>query len=229
MKYLALFAVVVALVACSTPQASTPIQNLRETSVHIMNGSGGVVRAKSGQTYLLTNFHVCVNARVDGEVVGTYPDGTSVRGPVVEEDVAGDLCLIKVTATKGALVIGEAPKVGDRLYTRGYPYGILGEFDGVILGYTEYNYTYSIYDLGECPKGTVRRYGHNDRLVGCEVTNKNTVTTIYAAPGSSGSPVVDGAGNIVGVVESHLHQAMPNKGNAGLVPYSYVKAILARH
>lgn len=218
-----------ALSACTAPKASVPESNLRSSTVRLMNGTGGIVLGKSGQAYLLTNFHVCIDAKIDGEIVGSYEDGITVRGPVVEEDVRGDLCLAKVRATKGALTLGYAPKMGQHLTTRGYPYGILGEYEGVVMGYTEFDYTYPIEHLGECPKYTHKRYGHNGRVMGCDVTNQNTVTTVYSAPGSSGSPVVDDTGALVGVVESHLHAGPKNKGNAGLVPYIFVKAILERH
>lgn len=203
---------------------------LRKTAVHLMNGSAGIVKGKSGRPYLLTNFHVCIDANVDGVVVGSFNDGKTVMGPVVEEDAVKDLCLVSLKDYTGeALETAEYLTYKETLYTRGWPQGILGEYEGKAYTAVAFDWVYTIDQVGVCPKGTTPVPGHTGRLSGCQVRSTNTITTIYAAPGSSGSPVVNSNGELVGVIESHLHFGSINKGQAGMVPLYLVKEFLKKH
>lgn len=213
-----------------TASKMSPYKELRESAVHLMVGSGSVVKARSGKAFMLTNFHVCIDAKIDGVVVGSYNNGHTIMGPVVDEDAISDLCLIDIKQSVPALSVASDMKFDETIYTRGWPHGILGEYEGKATSVTDFEWIYSIDEMGECPSRTKKVYGHNGRLAGCQVRSENVVTTLYAAPGSSGSPVVNQSGKLVGVIESHLHSGSgTNKGNAGLVPLKDIQEMLKRH
>lgn len=229
-KFLTILSLFVSTSSFAMGGSSNPYYALRQATVRIMNGSASLIKAPSGHVFMLTNFHVCIDANIDNKVVGSFPDGKVVSGPVVSQDPVSDLCLIDIKDQNlGYLNIAEGEVVFNQLlYTRGFPHGILGEYEGRAFALDDFQWTYSINDLGECPSSTVKIYGHNGRLVGCRVTSENVITTIYSAPGSSGSPVVNTAGELVGVIESHLHEGTDRRGSAGLVPLHAIRSFLKK-
>lgn len=197
-------------------------KRLSQSAVHISNGSGFIVRAPSGAKYLISNWHVCSSATVHKRLHANYQDGTSVEGPVVKLDPHVDLCAARVS--KFHLGLTPAPKLDpkEQVYTRGYPYGILSQTTGQYLGVSEWGYTYSIEEVGECFKGSIKAYDHADRLSGCHITYRVNLTNLYSRPGSSGSPVVNGAGDLVGVMSSW--DSVKDEG--GMVPLDQIKEFL---
>lgn len=218
------FLICVLLALAGQAAYAGPYDGLRATTLRLPRGSGSVVQAKSGKRFALTNWHVCVGSLVDKQIIVSYPDGRSMRGEVVATDPLGDLCLIRLPYQDiPALIPAESHNHRDQLYTRGYPEGVLSESEGVEKGHSPYSYTYSIEAIGECPRGARKRFDSSQRLYGCSVVYQNVLTTLYAQPGSSGSPVVNQNGRLAGVIQSYH----PGEG-AGLVPLEKVLALLAR-
>jgi hypothetical protein len=100
---------------------------------------------------------------------------------------------------------------------------VVSESQGKELSHGEYQYVHPISDIGECPPESDKVRDSSGRLYGCGYTYKNTLTNMYAQPGSSGSPVVNQDGLLVGVVQSYH----PREG-AGLVPQEYVVRLLEK-
>lgn len=211
----------------SKASQETAWKNLRATTMRLSVGSGSIVQGKkTGNHYLLTNFHVCLFAEEDGKVQASYTDGRSVRGTISVIDPVADLCLISISPQPKALKLGQPFKKSEMLYSRGYPNGVLSETSGRSLRLEHWSYVFPIEALGACPKTYHEVFGHNGRLRGCEAEFDSIATEMYSAPGASGSPVVNENGDLVAVVSSHLHGETAAAPGAGIVPFMFVKRLL---
>lgn len=182
-----------------------------------VSGSSFVYQGDKGK-YLITNWHVCHFELYDDKVIsGTLPDGTTVRGILVKEDVKTDLCAAKINSYDGpALTLARrGAKFGEVVFTRGYPLGHLSQTYGTVLFDTNYTYVYPIEMIERCVRGTTPVISKG-RVIGCSVDIDNTIVTVFIEPGSSGSPVVNKDGRLVGVVES---QVDGNPYEGGMVPF----------
>lgn len=175
---------------------------LRETTVHIAIGSGSIVEGKSGSHYLLTNWHVCNAGSWKGNMQASYEKGELVQGKITKLNPLFDLCAIKLNKQPKSLKLAKTLAPGQKLYTRGYPFGVLSESSGQFVGIGRWEYAYDIEEVGECFKGSVKLYNGHGRVSACSVTYTDNMTNIYSRPGSSGSPVVDASGDLVGVMSS---------------------------
>lgn len=215
---------VVALLMVSTAaQANQAQELLRATVVHVGgSGSGALVKAKSGKVFVLTNWHVCVAAGFEREILMSYPDGRSFRGSVVGSSATKDLCVL--TAPQGVPSLAVSPDYrygAAKVYTRGFPDGVLGESEGRALRPLVWAHTFPIEFVGECPKGSRHARSPSGRLLGCEIQYLAVLLSLHSRPGASGSPVVDEAGKLVMVIASYH----PNEG-AGAVSYEDVREFL---
>lgn len=189
------------------------IQKLRISTVRLSNGSGSIVEGASGNHYLLTNFHVCTSSSYGGKVHANYPDGSLIGGKIFKESAPADLCAVKVTRAFPALKLSKQLYPTTQLYTRGYPFGVLSETAGFMKSRMTWSYTYPLENLGTCPKGSKGELNVLGHLGGCTVSYTDNLTNMYSRPGSSGSPVVDSSGDIVGVMSSWF----PDQDAGGMV------------
>lgn len=84
-------------------------------------GTGFAVKAPSGQSYIMTNDHVC-NISKDGSLLITDESGNSIRRTIVAHDDNSDLCLIEgMPGVEGLTVASDAPRNGDILNVVGHP------------------------------------------------------------------------------------------------------------
>lgn len=199
-----------------------PFDTLRKTTVRINVGSGSIVKAKSGRLYIITNAHVCAAGSVNGYLQGSLPTGESFLGPIVKQNVSTDLCAAKVFKKTPYIDIAPLFKKKERLYSRGYPSGVVSETEGNYVG--DEAWSYPVQPLAPCPPGS-ETLGAAKHPHGCLIHFNTAVTNLFSQPGSSGSPVVNEDGELVGVISSWLDNGIdPNRG--GMVRYSDVKAFL---
>ncbi len=154
---------------------TTAVGRFGQTAAATGIGSGIVV---SSNGYILTNAHVVSGAT---SVQVTLPDGQTVAGTVAGTSSTTDLAIVKVNATGlTAASLGNSSSlvVGQTVVAIGDP---LGEFSdsasaGIVSGL--------------------------NRSVAVETENLTGVIQIDAAvnPGNSGGPLIDTAGNVVGIV-----------------------------
>jgi serine protease Do len=140
-------------------------------------GSGVVI----GEGRVLTNAH---NIRGD-EVTVTFADGRSVRGTVAGVDVDGDLAVISAdTGTAGALAWGS----GDGLGLGSAVLGVAASPSGGV----------------RVTFGTVSAIARAFRGPGGRRIAGSVEHTAPLAPGSSGGPIVNGAGELLGINTNRL-------------------------
>ena len=201
------------------------VDKLRATTVHIPNGSGAVVYGKSGAKYILTNWHVCVGIRWKGKLYASYENGQLLHGEITRTDPRVDLCAARVYGDVEALKLAPKSLRKQRIYTRGYPHHILTEDSGQLTGpYVSWKAYFDIAEVGTCPSGFTPEHTPSGVIAVCSITYNSVLSNLYSRPGSSGSPVVDTNGDIMGVISS-LHS--DNEYEAGLVQYNDLKAFLS--
>lgn len=213
------------------------------------NGSGGTgfyIQAPSGNTYIMTNRHVCQGAETGGLWAST-PDGEKQIDIVVVSDNS-DLCLLKPPTNETGIRLASGLAYGQTIYYAGHPnlnpftfisgevVGILDETVGVgVIGtaisleecqamkdastsrVSEFQELFECYPfLAESPL-----FPASKMVDFCSETDSALITTLAMYPGASGSPVVDSVGNLVGVVYAYGPTSW-----AYAVPLAAVKSIL---
>lgn len=213
----------------SRANASVAQDNLRRATVMVnglsCSGSGSLVQARSGKTYLLTNAHVCMCAEFKGDVFATFDDGHLLQAKVIKKDVQKDLCAAQVDAPDFYLKMAPQLLPLTEVNTRGYPMGRLTESHGIVKGSIEWDYDMDIQKVGICPKGTQKGINYRGVVSVCRIHFVSTLSNLYARPGSSGSAVVNDQGELVGVVSS-FHPT--DEYNAGLVQFNDVRDFLSK-
>jgi S1-C subfamily serine protease len=222
-----LFALILVTAKAAHADTKSAMDQLRKTAVRIegagCSGSGSVVQGRSGHHYLITNAHVCLCAGYRKHLYATYEGGAMVRGDVSKIDWNADLCAARVDNSYPALKLGPMPVPYQEVNTRGYPSGRLAESHGMLKGSVSWEYEMEIGIIGECPAGTQVMRDINGRVSGCELHHFSVLSNLYARPGSSGSPVVNDDGGLVGVISS-WHPG--DDYDAGSVPYGQVRSFL---
>lgn len=192
-----------ALLAFSS--ASANVQDvLRKTTVLVLgeecSGSGSVVIAPSGKAYLLTAAHVCACAQQHKKIAIVHEDGYAKTLPLVKVDKVRDLCAAPYPSSQYALLIAPGIDAKTEVNTRSYPGGHLTYSHGQYRGLASWLMAKTTwFGVGE--------------------------TNIYARPGSSGGPVVDDTGKLVGVIL--IWDDANVEYNVGLSPLSDIQDFMS--
>ncbi|MGZ4774639.1 MAG: trypsin-like peptidase domain-containing protein [Oryzihumus sp.] len=135
-------------------------------------GSGFVVQSGAGRSLLVTNFHVVSDDWVNGrKAVKVHQKGRTWDGTVVRVSAGSDLALVQVGATFPSLKVSkQTPAVGDAVMAFGSPLGLNGTVSSGIVS-------------------ALRKQDGRDYIQ----------FSAAISPGNSGGPVVDSAGDVVGV------------------------------
>jgi S1-C subfamily serine protease len=165
-------------------------------------GSGFLISADGK---ILTNSHVVANER---QLEVTLPDQSHYKARLLSRDEANDVALLQIEprAKLPALHLGDSDglQVGQKVLAIGNPFGLEGTLTTGIVS-----------SLGR----TIR--GENER------TLEGLIQTDAAInPGNSGGPLLDSAGNVVGINTAILG---PNGGNIGIgfaMPINRAKLML---
>ncbi len=167
-------------------------------------GSGTII---STDGYILTNYHVIENA---SQIRVTLYDGTMLLAQLIGKDVSNDLAVVKISAPAGKklspLPFGDSSRleVGRRVFAIGNPFGLDRSMTtGVISSLAR---TYRT---------------ENNRLV------KGVIQTDAAInPGNSGGPLLDTAGQMIGITSAILSKSGQSAGIGLAIPVSIARRII---
>jgi len=194
----------------ATGLSADPTAGARDGLVERRRSSGsGVILDAAG--YVMTNYHVVQGARRVQVVLASRPAGTSIvrpRGRTLEATVVGvdeetDLALLRVSgATLSPLSLGDSDTLrpGQLVFAFGSP---LGLDNTVTMGVVS---------------AVGRQLEPDDPMVYIQ-------TDAPINPGSSGGPLVDASGKVVGINTLILSQGGGNEGLGFAAPSNIVRSI----
>ncbi|HSB80941.1 MAG TPA: DegQ family serine endoprotease [Candidatus Methylomirabilis sp.] len=161
-------------------------------------GSGFIIRADG---YIVTNNHVVADAT---GITVKLSDGRKFPGTVVGRDEKTDLALVKINAAGlPVLSFGDSDKlaVGEPVMAIGNPFGL----------------------SGTVTRGIVSAEG---RSIGEGPYDNFIQTDASINPGNSGGPLVNSAGQVVGIDTAIFSQSGGSVGIGFAIPINQAKAIL---
>lgn len=190
------------VVVNQSPLNSAPFLRLSRSVVKVtrLTGGGGtgfLVNGASGQSYIVTNAHVCGDATNMNIQRGN--ELTQYILPVLKSNPSSDLCAL-LNIPGEALPLGFAPTKYQELFILGHP---LLYSQRVSKGYYLGD---EITDIGgpkekeTCPEGQREISGFFGSY--CVWTMNLSQTSAIIYPGNSGSPITDYQGRVVGVINS---------------------------
>jgi putative serine protease PepD len=177
-------------------------------------GSGIVLRSDG---VILTNNHVVAAAGAPASITVQFSDGRTATATVVGTDPASDLAVIKAQGVSGlkAATLGDsnALRVGDTVLAVGSPLGLDQTVTEGIVSALHRTITVS----------------GDDRTT--EALGDAIQTDAAINPGNSGGPLVDGAGQVVGITTANASVSGASSGSIGVgfaIPIDHAKQVVDR-
>lgn len=172
-----------------------------------ISGGSGFVYDQGG--HIITNYHVVNEVSSDGRIEVNFIDGTIVRAEVVGEDPDSDLAVIRVDVPQERLfpvtfADSEDLVIGQTTVALGSPFGqrwtmttgIISALDRTIIGLDGYQ-------------------------IGAVIQTDAAIN-----PGNSGGPLLNLAGEVLGVNSQIISEERINSGIAFAVPSNLVQRVV---
>lgn len=145
-------------------------------------GSGFVIQSDASSSYILTNNHVAAGGGAGADITVTFQDNSQANATIVGLDSAYDLAVLKVdSGNRAVAVLGDSDKVvvGDTSVAVGSPLGLSGTVTSGIVSALN------------------RPVTAGDQSATSFINAIQTDAAIN--PGNSGGPLVNAAGQVIGV------------------------------
>jgi S1-C subfamily serine protease len=207
------------------------IMNLQQEA----GGTGWFFKAQSGKVVIITNKHVCKLASPSGELL-VFEEGSKIptHVNVVSVDPKHDLCAI--TAPKrirDGLSLSSGEEVGNTVYVVGHPnLRPLVVTKGELIDKEYYSAVGShVYAIGEepLPSSCTGKIVERDLVIAkikyCIEYDLSYRISAISYRGSSGSPVVNKWGNVIGVLFA-VSEAVVN--DTAIVKLEHLKEFVER-
>lgn len=145
-------------------------------------GSGFIIQSNSTESYILTNNHVATGAGASAKIVISFQDQTEVPATIVGTNASYDLAVLRVA--RGNL-----------------PVAVLGDSDDVVVGDTTIAIGSPLGLSGTVTSGIISALNRPVTAGGEGDTSFiNAIQTDAAInPGNSGGPLVNAAGQVIGI------------------------------
>jgi hypothetical protein len=183
---------------------------------HSHLGTGFYVQAPSGSVYILTNRHICMVSD-DGYVsIRDYKTQRPIRRRIIEMYGDHDLCLVESLPGRAGLQMAESVDTGQLIHSIGYP---IMEALEVSTGMFKAYQPIQIIVGANMKKGKCYGSAYTEKKIKvpvefdeeageiveadmkvCVFEALSVVSSLRVFPGSSGSPIVDEYGKLVGVI-----------------------------
>jgi putative serine protease PepD len=176
-------------------------------TANLANGQAigsGIVLDTNGN--ILTNAHVIAGAR---QMQVTLSSGQTVSATLVGSNTAADLAVIRISVPASSLhpvTLGDSAtvQVGDNVYAIGSPFGLSGTLtEGIVSNLNQ--------------GGAVSTGANQSGLI---------QTDAAINPGNSGGPLVNAAGQVIGINNSIESPVDGNVGVGFAIPINQVKQLL---
>lgn len=189
-------------------------------------GTGFLVNAPSGNTYIMTNNHVCGLANESGTLLidGDY------YAHVISHFADHDLCLVSNPLNLPGIDVGTDSRDGQNVYVVGHPLlepraETKGQISGTMIVNIMVGFNIPCKDKGQRkidmdPDSLFYAMGVASV---CVRDYEAQATTVNILPGNSGSPVLNQDGLLVGVAFAGREDG-PGRGY--IIPLKYIKAFL---
>jgi putative serine protease PepD len=205
------------------------------------SGTGtGVILDTAG--HILTNNHVVVPSLSGGKLSVTLNDGRTVAATLVGRDAVSDLAVIKVSGVSNLTpaTLGDSGSlvVGQSVVAIGSPLGLSGTVTSGIVSALDRPVRTASEDEEQQQQQQQNPFGGGTGQAPSTSTSQATVvdaiqTDAAINPGNSGGPLVDMAGNVVGINSSIASlgssSGSSQSGSIGLgfaIPVNVVKPIV---
>jgi len=201
-------------------RVSPSVVNINVTTANAGDTGSGVILRSDG--YILTNNHVVAAALGgNGRIAVTFNDGSTTSATIVGADAQDDLAVLKVARTNlAAASLGSASAlhVGDAVIALGSPLGLQGTVTaGIVSALNRPVATSDSQPTG--PLGGAPTSGVTTVLDAIQ-------TDAAINPGNSGGPLVNAAGQVVGINSAIASNG--TDGNIGVgfaIPIDQAKVI----
>lgn len=210
---------------------SVTLISIKITDTYGTSGTGFHVKTPSGKLVMLTNRHICEDSP-DGYVMAAREvDRQFTKLKILKMSKTTDLCETEAIPGASPLRVASGLFAGDDVAIYGHPQSFpLTPTKGSVIGVINLSVSENMhpqdFQAGKCrwdnSKITDDKDENGNPVKVCTEANRTVMTTAQVAGGSSGSPLVNRYGNVVGVV----YCSGRNDINSGSIPLKELREFL---